>query len=102
MKLVDEFKDQVPGNIDFNIGYYDGAQHSKVWLVSVDDLKSMYLKHPFGGEIVLFPKAVNVEKSVSSPSTLATANIISHQVCRVADEKFEQLRYLQQLLEDGI
>ena len=52
MKLVDEFKDQVPSNIDFNIGYYDGAQHSNVWLVSVDDLKSMYSKHPSGGEIV--------------------------------------------------
>ena len=54
MKLIDEFKGQVPGNIDFNIGYYDGAQHSKVWLVSVDDLKSMYSKHPSGGEIVLW------------------------------------------------
>jgi len=42
IKLIDEPEDQVPEKFDFNIGYYEGKQQSKVWLVSTEDLKLMY------------------------------------------------------------
>ena len=33
VKLIDEFKEQVPDSIEFNVGYYDGSQQAKMWLV---------------------------------------------------------------------
>ena len=51
---MDEFKDQVSDTTHFNVGYYDGPQHCKLCLVTSDDLKSMYSKHPNGGELVLW------------------------------------------------
>ena len=51
---------------------------------------------------VAFTKAVNVEKPVSSPSTLTTTNISPMMCVELRMKHFEQLRYLQQLLEDGI
>ena len=42
LKLVEAFTDQVPNTVDFSVGYYEGSQQSKVWLVTADDLKKMY------------------------------------------------------------
>lgn len=53
-KLVKDFAENMPSDEDFDVGYYDGSQHSKVWLVTADDLQSMYLKYPKGGSIVLW------------------------------------------------
>ena len=39
IKLMDELVDQVPENFDFNVGYYEGKQQVKIWLVSTEDLK---------------------------------------------------------------
>ena len=39
VKLIDEFKEQVPDSIEFNVGYYDGSQQAKMWLVNSDDIK---------------------------------------------------------------
>ena len=47
-KLVEEFKEQVPNSLTFNVGYFEGQQHSKSWLVSRDDLNAMYAKYPRG------------------------------------------------------
>ena len=41
-KLKDEFKDHLPDTDDFQIGYYLGKQSCKMWLVTEEDLKSMY------------------------------------------------------------
>ena len=41
-KLKAEFKDHLPETDDFQIGYYLGKQSSKMWLVTEEDLKSMY------------------------------------------------------------
>ena len=41
-KLKNEFKDHLPETDDFQIGYYLGKQSSKMWLVTEEDLKSMY------------------------------------------------------------
>ena len=47
-KIIEEFKDQVPDSVTFNVGYYEGQQHAKVVIASVDDLKMMYKKYPSG------------------------------------------------------
>ena len=53
-KLVNDFVENIPSSEDFTVGYYDGSQHSKMWLVTADDLHSMYTKYPKGGNIVLW------------------------------------------------
>lgn len=47
------FGEQVPNTITFNVGYYEGQQHSKIWLCSSRDLEAMYHKYPTG-EITLW------------------------------------------------
>ena len=42
LQLIEAFSDQVPNTVDFSVGYYEGSQQSKVWLVTADDLKKMY------------------------------------------------------------
>ena len=34
MKLIEEFGDQVPSQLDFSVGYCDGSQQAKTWLVT--------------------------------------------------------------------
>ena len=53
IKLIEEFKDQVPDSVTFGVGYYEGQQHSKIWIVCDDDLKAMYKRYPHG-EITLW------------------------------------------------
>ena len=38
----------MPNSVSFNIGYFEGRQQTKLWLVTNDDLKSMYSKYPEG------------------------------------------------------
>ena len=52
-KLIEKLCDQVPNTITFDVGFYDGQQHSKIWLCSNKDLEAMYRKHPTG-EITLW------------------------------------------------
>ena len=54
MKLIEEFRDQVPSQLDFSVGYYDGSQQSKTWLVTKDDLEALYEKYPNGGNVSLW------------------------------------------------
>ena len=39
---------QVPQTVNFDVGYYEGQQHSEVWLFSDSDLQAMYEKHTTG------------------------------------------------------
>ena len=39
-KLIERFKDQVPNSISFDVGYFEGQQHSKVWLCSKENLQA--------------------------------------------------------------
>ena len=48
VKLIDELGDQVPDKVDFNVGYYEGRQQAKIWLVSREDLEMMYSNHSKG------------------------------------------------------
>ena len=42
VKLMEEFEDQVPPTTRFSVGYFEGRQSTKKWLVSQDDLTAMY------------------------------------------------------------
>ena len=61
-KLMEKFEDQVPSSVSFDVGYFEGQQHSKMWLCSNDDLKSMYTKYP-KGEITLWCEGKGAEQS---------------------------------------
>jgi len=52
-KLREEFQEQVSGTADFNVGYCEGSQQARVWLVKPDDLNSMYLRYDKGGPVTL-------------------------------------------------
>lgn len=41
--LIDEFKDEVPNTLDFDLGWFEGS--SKKWLVVPEDLNRMYCKN---------------------------------------------------------
>ena len=53
VKLIDEFAETVPDTVNFNVGYFDGRQQAKLWLVTDEDLDSMYSKYRTG-EITLW------------------------------------------------
>ena len=38
VKQIETFNERVPSTLDFNVGYYEGTQQSKIWLVTADDL----------------------------------------------------------------
>ena len=54
VKLIESFRESVPNTINFNLGYFEGSQQAKIWLVVPDDLKTMYQKYPQGGAINLW------------------------------------------------
>ena len=41
-KIMDEFSDQLPETLDFQIGYYHGKQSAKRWIITQEDLNLMY------------------------------------------------------------
>ena len=51
--LIDVLEELVPNNMSFSLGYYEGQQHSKIWLSSKEDFKAMYSRYP-KGEIMLW------------------------------------------------
>ncbi len=53
-QITQELKDALPKDCSVDVGYFEGRQSSKVWLVSVKDLQLMYHKAKAGGEISLW------------------------------------------------
>lgn len=47
-KLIEEFKEMVPTTLTFNVGYFEGQKHSKMWICVDEDLTAMYQKYPTG------------------------------------------------------
>ena len=52
VKLIEEFQEQVPDSLRFSVGYFDGRHQMS--LVNHEDLRAMYSKHKFGGEVILW------------------------------------------------
>ena len=83
--LKDEFQDHMPATTTFDIGYFEGKQQSKIWLVTLDDLHKMYEVYPKGGEVVLWCD------SVSDVRTEADANLKrSKEAEAVASKRSQQ------------
>lgn len=58
--LIERFGKQVT-LISLDVGYYEGSQHSKIWLYSASDLEAMYQKYP--GDITLWCDGYTVLKT---------------------------------------
>ena len=41
VRLMDEFEEHVPSTATFDVGYFEGKQQSKIWLVTPEDLKAI-------------------------------------------------------------
>ena len=54
MKLIEAFSDSLPNTTNFTVGYYEGSQQAKIWLVTSEDLRTMYENFPQGGSISLW------------------------------------------------
>ena len=54
VKLVEEFEEQVPSTLTFNVGYFEGQSHSKISLVCNDDLDTMYARYNKKCDITLW------------------------------------------------
>lgn len=42
VRIMDEFKEQVPQSTSFSIGYFEGRQSTRYWIYSQEDLHAMY------------------------------------------------------------
>ena len=60
VELMDEFGEHVPSTATFDVGYYEGKQQSKIWLVTPEDFERLYELHPKGGEILLWCDGASV------------------------------------------
>ena len=52
ISLIEQFDEQVPDSVKFNVGYIDGRHQMS--LFNNEDLNLMYSKYKFGGEIILW------------------------------------------------
>lgn len=59
VRLMDDFQEHVPNTATFDVGYFEGKQHTKIWLVTSDDLDKLYKLHPNGGEVFLWCQGAN-------------------------------------------
>ena len=50
VKLMEEFGEQIPTTVQFSVGYFEGRQSTKKWLVSQDDLAAMYVSFTCSGK----------------------------------------------------
>ena len=69
VRLMDEFEEHVPSTATFDVGYFEGKQQSKIWLVTPEDLKKLYELHPKGGEVLLWCDGVSEGASEGRNST---------------------------------
>ena len=67
VRLLEELSDDLPGMIDFDVGYYE-SRSSKLLVVTSDDLKQMYEHFKVQEDIQLWCDAVNYDGDRSSAS----------------------------------
>lgn len=51
-------------SLTFNVGYFEGQRHSKMWIITDEDLTTMYEKYP-SGEILLWCDGASDETEVT-------------------------------------
>ena len=62
-KLMEEFQEQVPETVFFNVGYFEGRQSTKKWIYSQEDLETMYKVCAAKSEILLWCNSANATAS---------------------------------------
>jgi hypothetical protein len=66
---MDEFQEHVPRTATFDVGYFEGKQQSKIWLVTSEDLDKLYELYPKGGEVLLWCDGIGETGTESCRST---------------------------------
>jgi hypothetical protein len=95
--LSEELKNDVSGpGVSYSVGYFEGRHHTKRWLVSQEDLTSMYLKFTSGWEIFLWCNGRD-DESENVPASLKRKNDCPTTTKRQAredelDSIFKQLK----------
>ena len=56
----------MPNTVDFNVGFYDGGQQAKMWIVTAANLQTMYTKNSSGGNITLWCDGKQLNMPASS------------------------------------
>ena len=59
VSMIDDFDDQVPDSVKFNVGYIDDRHQMS--LFNVEDLSLMYSEYKLGGEIILWSEGRCIE-----------------------------------------
>ncbi len=66
-QIFKALRDELPKDPTADVGYFEGRQSSKVWLVSDKDLESMYRKAKSGSEIFLWVQSFEDTMNDSDP-----------------------------------
>ena len=66
MLLIEEFKDQVPDSTSFQVGYFEGSQQMKIWIVTEVDLKDI---HKARGQINMWCEGVSNDGATKGQSS---------------------------------
>ena len=93
-KLIERLGEQVPNTVTFDVGYYDGQHHSKIWLCSNKDLEVMYHKYP-SSEITLWCDGCTNEDSTGCKKRKRDDSSSGHskrQKREEVDTVFDQLK----------
>ena len=89
-KLIENFNDQVPSSVTFDVGFQDGQKHSKMWIVTNDDLKLMYDKYP-SGEITLWCEGRSEKDSDVSERGRRKRDEVVTSRCQEKEEEVDQI-----------
>ena len=94
-KLIERLGEQVPNTVTFDVGYYDGQHHSKIWLCSNKVLEVMYHKYP-SGEITLWCDGCTNEDSTGCKKRKRDDSSSGHSKRQKREEEvdtvFDQLK----------
>lgn len=72
VQILKELKDEFPDDPTVDVGYYDGRQSSKIWLVSSEDLNHMY-RSCKSNEVSLWVEYRNEEESEEEDNEICSA-----------------------------
>ena len=97
--ILSEFKDEFPGNPNVDVGYFDGRQTSKVWLVSRKDLAGMYSSSKQGCEIFLWVECAVADDESDEERRPGRSSGTKRQ--HLEDEEDAIYKVLQEKHEDG-
>ena len=78
-RLVESFPEDLPDNLNFQVGYFQGKQGAKRWIVEPRDLEKMYTVFKNGTEIHLWCDGKPQPDSSSEPAPKRSSDI--HDRC---------------------